>query len=825
MLKFRKISFRNDSMTTFNLRIFFSLMMAIASINCQIYMNATLDSVLVAKPDLNRWKTLSMMATLNYKGFNAFGPICSKSIEMVYKTMMANPNWLPGYNFTMELIDDNCDNTVVIRECSRRMLQGESRQNTIPFVQLGACTADGTGLVAQIMKQTNFIGTTWSFSKPDYMEKPEKYNAVYQAIGQAYDRYYSLLQMFQHMGWRKVAIFSDDDPFFNNVENEIQKIIQEPDINVTITFIGPKLANYGGENVKDVIKVMDELKGQETRIIIGHTNKHVDLSCWLYRYGMYGPQYVVLGTKWRMFNPDQAIIPDYLPWCTIAMLKDVVGSWIYFGTGNPVDIYGSNYTDSLGNTNQEVVNQLEQEIIDITSYGNRDVWWRECYDSTIITLSTVGEAERILQQKYNSTLSEWTIDSENYDNNGQTIVEIFREAIHQIEVRGSSGFYNYNPITMKNSDGFKPEIFYQPRYEDNERTSLVQVPVSYYKSNDRSLVSMNGGFLFGGSSKIPNDNVLAFSYEVSLLPDWTYILICTLSLVGISSAIVFLVLLHFQQGNNLQGKVPLVFRVDNSIILIGIVVLLIGPLLAPLGMEKNVIAKQVKVLLLCSTAGFSTLTAGLMRKIFGAKNEGNYKKSTKVKTTRIANICSFLMWPLIQTCLSIALISVGTFDNPEQVEVGRHYSDDKAIVYKSYQFSYISNVLAKSQTSFLLFISLIISQGVGIFSCLFGCYDTLKIMKGKLGPRITIAKRPTEMRSSSTRPEVESFTIAMKDFQMTSLAVYCTSVLIGGFCLISLIMMSKSGSLLAITLVATIVISYSYLGIVFVTKLFEKAKK
>ena len=48
----------------------------------------------------------------------------------------------------MELVDDQCDNTVTIKEKSKKILQEECSKNTIPMMSLGGCSADGTELVA-----------------------------------------------------------------------------------------------------------------------------------------------------------------------------------------------------------------------------------------------------------------------------------------------------------------------------------------------------------------------------------------------------------------------------------------------------------------------------------------------------------------------------------------------------------------------------------------------------------------------------------------------------------------------------------------------------
>ena len=149
----------------------------------------------------------------------------------------------------MELVNDQCDNTVAITENSKKILQEECSKNTIPLMSLGACSADGTGLVAQILKPVNFVGVTWVIKRPDYATHPQRYDAVFQASSQSHERYYAVVQLLQSMNWKSVGIFSDDDEFFNSMESTIKDIVKLPEINVSISYIGPKLPVLNKENI------------------------------------------------------------------------------------------------------------------------------------------------------------------------------------------------------------------------------------------------------------------------------------------------------------------------------------------------------------------------------------------------------------------------------------------------------------------------------------------------------------------------------------------------------------------------------------------------
>ena len=63
------------------------------------------------------------------------GPIATLPMEMALKQLSTDPTWLPGYNFTVELIDDHCKDTLTIEEFGKRLLnEKELTVDRIPDV-------------------------------------------------------------------------------------------------------------------------------------------------------------------------------------------------------------------------------------------------------------------------------------------------------------------------------------------------------------------------------------------------------------------------------------------------------------------------------------------------------------------------------------------------------------------------------------------------------------------------------------------------------------------------------------------------------------------
>ena len=229
--------------------------------------------------------------------------------------------------------------------------------------------------------------------------------------------------------------------------------------NITVNYLGPKLQGIDESNVREVEEAVRHLASIDARIILVHTLHSVELSCWFHRYGLYGPKFVLFATTWNIFHPDYSPIPPYLSWCTKSMVYDVFENWVYFGIGYMREVYGNTYTDSLGLTFQNIVDTLEDRIYDSHTISGRDIWWPEVYDPALAALQVVGKAEQILNERFNSTLSEWTTDTDNFRDNGYVISEVFKDAIYEANSYGTLGYYNFDKQTRRNSNGFKPNMF------------------------------------------------------------------------------------------------------------------------------------------------------------------------------------------------------------------------------------------------------------------------------------------------------------------------------------------------------------------------------
>ena len=770
------------------------LLLAIISnrIVAQIRQNSSIPKQLYGTRN-GATKHVSMVASVNYGGAIGFGPICTVSMDVALQKMISNENWLPGYNFSIELIDDRCQSSTLLHEYGKRVLNEKNQsKGRIPFTSMGYCLDVPLPYVGNIWNDYNFVATTLStINSPQKLPKTPK--SVFE-LRDNYDlsSYKALAELLISVKWYTLAIFSIDAEYYSSMEN----ILSDPKIgkNLTISYLGPKTSGVNEENIEQIKTAMETLVELEARVILVHVENAVPISCWLHRYGIYGPNYVFFGSTWLIFDPEEVTIPDYLHWCTKDMLKEVVESWIYFGMGFMKEVYGNDYIDSLGLTFRNVVDVLDKNIVDSTLIQTRDIWWPQCYDPTLVALYVVGEAEQILNKKFNSTLSEWTTDSVNFRENGQIISNVFKEAIYQIEVHGTLGFYDFNKETKANTEGLKPNMFYQARLYSNG-TFQKAIPVVYYDDNGKSFHTLNGGFLFGESKAIPAGSVKYISYELEIISKPVFLALCILSILEIA-VVMFLILtatgtlVCMKTDAHVKQRFE-AFKYQDLTMAIGTIFYLSSVFATPHGKLAN----NVKVYYICHAllmaTGFSIVGAGLIWKLQEARKFINPNPSTKWKqmiTTKIP-----ILWILFQVTLIAVFIGLGSFDNIQAVDLETFYSKDKTIIYKPYRYEYgIDFFKNAGKTATAVFIVLFASSVVVFSELVFHSYRVVRIMK------IQSARFYFE--------NVNSFH-AKEDFTLTLNTLMFSSVLLSGIGFLSFGFMSDPSKLVFVSPIAVLAIS------------------
>ena len=756
-------------------------------------------------------KQVSMVASINYSGYIPFGPACSISMEMALERMIANEKWLPDYNFTIELIDDKCQSTVFLREYGKKVLNEPNQTlGRIPFTTTGYCLNVELPFMKTIWHFYDFIAVTLSTMQTSNKMQGAKYpNTVYELRENTdFASYKSLVELLNVMNWQTVAIFSTDSEYYSNLE----ALLIDPAFgkNLTISYIGPKLLDLNEGNVDEVQKAMETLVELETRVLIAHTGNGIDISCWLHRYGMYGPNYVILSSTWNMLNPEEAVIPDYLHWCTKEMLEEVAGSWIYFGMAYMKDVFGATYTDSLGLTFENITKTLDNQILGSQLSQGRTHWWPQCYDPTVLALHVVGEVETILNEKYNSTLSEWTTDSQNYHEHGEVIVNVFKEAMFKVDVRGTAGLYNFDEVSQKNTKGLKPIMFYQSRYDEHGKF-LEAVPASYFNDNDGKFYQLQDGFLFNGSTKIPAGSVKRVSYEVEILQHHIFIVFAVFASFGIFLVICNIFIVFGKRRILSESQLHIdkryeAFRRQGLGISMGLIVLLASLFVVPTGTQGTLVTTFYSCHAFLISTGFAIILASLIWKLQQVKS---FIESRNFNRNSWRTIFIPILWVLFQVSLISTLIGTGLFTQIDRVQIDSSYSLDKTVVYKAYLYQYGTRFLSATDTTSIALIIAISSSTVVVLAyCVFQSYRICKLLK---------------IQSAMFYNENVDVHHAKEDIMMTLNTFIVISTLLCGTGLIAFILKSNAPALILVSSVSTIVLSFSIVILEFIAKFSAKS--
>ena len=425
----------------------------------------------------------------------------------------------------------------------------------------------------------------------------------------------------------------------------------------------------------------------------------------------------------------------------------------------------------------------------------RDLIWPEIYDTALIALMSLGEAERILRQSYNSTLSEWTTETLNFKEKGDFIVNVLKQAVGQIKIHGMAGFYGFDSETMKNLNGFQPIVFFQVRF--NNVYSSDRVLVSYF--HESKLNDMNGGFLFSNSKVVPSDKVVKIDYEVAIIDDSLYVIFCILAVAGIFISLFFFMLTFLVKNHLVTLKRYLTFRlksfpVEDMVILIGLIVIQGSLFSTPNGTRNLGISLYWMFYSILLTTGFSILTTGFLLKTIKAKTFCTRQRPNGFP-------CVYFCWPVLQLGLILALVGIGTFDRLEKTHLPRHHSDEKSIAYLPYQYRFKDGFLFKDKISTLgIVFAIVSSNALHLFYIIYNCYTTLKLL------------------SATKFQTTEQKVVKLHDFQMTVTAAYCFAIVILGITMIAIVLGPNIGSLVILISFSVIVCSFIFLIVIFSTK-------
>ena len=365
-----------------------------------------------------------------------------------------------------------------------------------------------------------------------------------------------------------------------------------------LTVLAISKPSHFSESSEEMEQEMMRLKQVDARIIITLSDSPVALSCWMHRFGMFGPEFVIIGNVWSEFEPD---IPEYISeWCTSETLSQVIENWIFIGQGSNVDLFGNSFNDSTGLTVEDFLHRLDSLVVDGSSHPDSD-WAPKCYDIALLMGYVIGEAEKSIRTKLNSTIETLAADPRQ----SSLLLSAIEEALFNVQVTGQKGVYNFERKTKGNTGGYVPVIFYQRIY-DSSKSNLERRAVGYMATFEESVNDLNGGFVFRTKNgQPPRGYAKVVTYQRKIVQPVEYWVYISISILLIT--LIILLNIANRVSNPRQWK-------DNALPSMGIIVILCHIFANPINNHFTNFAVHCSAILLIDSFGFSIFWLGLYRK-------------------------------------------------------------------------------------------------------------------------------------------------------------------------------------------------------------------
>ena len=477
--------------------------------------------------------------------------------------------------------------------------------------------------------------------------------------------------------------------------------------NLSVVTIS-KPSHYS-ESIEEMEQEMKRLKRVEARIIICLSDSAIAMSCWLHRFGLFGPEFVIIGSIWYEFEPDTAEIPDYISdLCNAEILSEMIQNWIFVGQGSNNELFGDSFTDSNGLNRKAFFNQLDSLVVGASSKPHSD-WALKCYDIALLMGTVIGEAERLIRLKLNTSIELLASDPKQ----SLILLSMIEETLFKVNVTGQKGNYKFEKATNGNTGGYVPVLFYQKIYNPYEN-KLERRAVGYMETFDEGVKDLNGGFVFRTKNgQPPQGYVKIIKYQRPILEPieyWFYI----------SIAILMIAILI---GLNIANRIINPYRwTDNVLPSLGIVLILCHSFANPNNQSMD-FTRNCSAILLFDMVGFVVFLFGLSQTSDRIAKELNITFEQQRRITMI-ELWFKIIPSLLATCGAVCMVisvSLGLFS--QFVIAKRQYGtkEDKSIVYQpEYRFCSMKPISEASVDFFIAGLSMFLAFA---FQLLYKSYE------------------------------------------------------------------------------------------------------
>ena len=494
---------------------------------------------------------------------------------------------------------------------------------------------------------------------PTLTLEPIRFKNFYGLGERADISHVALAAFIQEMDWSKIAILGEMLPYYDQMEDVFIPILERN--NVTISWYGK--VSYMSEDAGEMEKTVAEMKSRDPRIILIDGDSAASIACWLHKYGMYGPKYVIFFFYWAPIEAGGAV-PDYVSsWCTGRMLSDVIKSSIFLGDTTKIEAFGfDTFIDSNGINGNEYMADLSARIINPDESPFWGFYPTYCYDMTLYVGSLV---EQILHGFENGT--------------AESMLKLIETKIYQMElVQGLKGDYGFQASTKQNSRGYTPITFSQVDVGPNFDEMNWRV-VALYKSNDKTPLNVDVKSLKWPNGRAPRDSDRVIKLEQSLVSKVLYILLSIVAAVEIIALTAFTILALSKY------KPQFFFDYDDYFLVIGSYLMLFQVFALPFERSPTSITTNCYAISTLIFVGFSMATFGMLIKVKKANVSYSHNYRQNFGQIKGPYVVIFgIVWIIFTLSFFIGTLNI----NPIAIETyhGQDYQDkmDSSIIYKPF---------------------------------------------------------------------------------------------------------------------------------------------
>ena len=394
-----------------------------------------------------------------YSGMFGSGTIVTEQLQVALD-VVTDSGLLGDMELQLELFDTQCAVEVgpkMFLTYAENFHNSSNVTTKIPLI-LGPICA-GADYIGTFLQHFGFVGITAMSTTAKLYKERGLYQNLFLLMPSSSGFYIALPRFIQANGWKRIFYISDGRDNFREFDDTFMEGCKKLNISIDSSYKFPyETGNY--EASMDLIhEAVLDLKRQDARVIVFNTFWPVHVSCVLYHYKMFGPDYTFIQNGATSYGPDTPLkfFVNGIT-CTEEHLYQVLQSVIFYGVSINANVLPDR-PDSFGITPREYERRMKGRMIDPET---SPMWWlyRTSYYDMVTSAALVLKSVIEKKQNFTETNLKRAIESLNFKGNffdisqGSWSIQYGRSAFYQVQ--------SIDNVTHNESVSFADKLDYAP---------------------------------------------------------------------------------------------------------------------------------------------------------------------------------------------------------------------------------------------------------------------------------------------------------------------------------------------------------------------------